>query len=328
MNSDATFTSDPWEAESLSYPSAVRTFYDGNGNCYASKESGSGQLLFFVTAEGRFDLDIPKKYQGFSLEIKVNPNDTTHLICTLNDIKLSEYFAQLAKSVAKDTCGCEGRILIEKTIETINNWSSLFKPDKKRLSFEEYIGFWGELYFLYFELMPNVEFPENIPRYWTGPTGQSQNTAKQDFTFDNIAFELKTTMAGSDKDIRISSKDQLDKITERLYLIHLFVNQTDSHDGNSLQEIFDLIRERLSQHKISDLEFFQKAEPFRSRASDQQLHDKLSFSGLNIYLVEENFPLLTNKNIREGIISVKYTISASSIIPFIVNKTIKDIINE
>ena len=135
-------------------------------------------------------------------------------------------------------------------------------------------------------------------------------------------------MAGSDKDIRISSKDQLDKITERLYLIHLFVNQTDSHDGNSLQEIFDLIRERLSQHKISDLEFFQKAEPFRSRASDQQLHDKLSFSGLNIYLVEENFPLLTNKNIREGIISVKYTISASSIIPFIINKTIKDLINE
>jgi hypothetical protein len=66
----------------------------------------------------------------------------------------------------------------------------------------------------------------------------------------------------------------------------------------------------------------------RSRANEKQLKEKLKFIGLNTYLVGDNFPSLTHKNVHEGIIETKYTISSASIKSFIMEKTIKEIIND
>ena len=326
MNNDLGFTSNPWNVETLSYPAANRLFYPLNDKCYVSKEPNTGRLVFFVTMDGIINIDLPKKYQGFSLKIQHNEDNSTHLLCTLNDIESQDKFSILAKSVAKDTVGLEGHILLEKAISLINEISSFFKLDNKKLTYEEYIWLWGELYFLYFELMSELNSPKNAIDYWIGPTGKKHNTAKQDFTFDELAFELKTTMSGGSKDIRISSKDQLDKITNELYLVHIFVNQVDSNDGHSLQEIIDLIREKLASDHLTELDFTKKVEPLRSRANDKQLKDKLKFIGLNIYLVGENFPSLTHENVHEGIIETRYTISSASITSFITKKTIKEII--
>jgi hypothetical protein len=325
MNEDVGFLSNPWEAETLSYPVANRLFYPLNDKCYVSKESPSGRLVFFVTAQGEIKIDLSNKYKTFSLHTD-NSNNSTHLICTLNDVNFSEYFVILAKSIAKDTCGLEGQVLFEKTIDVVNDMSSLFKTDNKKLTFSEYIGFWGELYFLFFELMPNIDDPKKAIDYWIGPTGKKQNTAKQDFTFDDLAFEIKTTMAGSSKDIKISSKDQLDKITDKLYLAHLFINRTDSLNGYSLQDLFNLIQDKLPSNQNSDLAFSRKAEPFMSRANHEQLNDKLHFTGLNIYDVNEDFPKLTHEEVGESILDVKYTISSASIKSFLIDESIGDII--
>jgi hypothetical protein len=328
MNNDLGFTSDPWDVKTLSYPTANRLFYPLNDKCYVSKEQSTGHPVFFVTMDGTANIDLPKRYHGFSLKIQHNDDNSTHLICTLNDIESQDKFSILAKSVAKDTVGLEGFVLLEKAINTINEISSFYKLDNKKLTYEEYIGLWGELYFLYFELMPVLNASKNAIDYWIGPTGKKNNSAKQDFTFDELAFELKTTMSGGSKDIRISSKDQLDKITNELYLVHIFVNQIDSDDGHSLQEIIDLIREKLISDHIAELAFISKVEPLRSRANEKQLKEKLKFIGLNTYLVGDNFPSLTHKNVHEGIIETKYTISSASIKSFIMEKTIKEIIND
>ncbi len=327
-SNDVGFTTNPWEEETLSYPSACRLFYPLNNKCYVSKGSSTGQLVFFVTTNGKFHIDLTKKYYGFSLELIINDDSTTHLLCTLNDIDLQDKFSVLAKSVAKDTCLLDGQLLFEKTVDIINSWSSFFKPERKGLSHEEYVGIWGELYFLNFELMPEISNPATAIDYWIGPLGKKENRAKQDFTFDDLAFEIKTSMSGSSKDIKISSKDQLDKITNELYLVNLYINQTESETALSLQELYDIIIDKLSSSEGSKIDFVKKANQFMSKASDKQLKQKIQFMDSIIYLVDNKFPALTHANIPEGIIDTKYIISSSSIRSFIVKKTIKEIIND
>ena len=326
MNKDIGFTENPWDVENLSYPDAVRLFYPLNNKCYVSKEPKTGQLVFFVASKGTITLELPKKHHGFSLKIVHNDDNTSHLYCILNDIDSMDKFNILAKSVAKDTVSLEGHLLFEKSIKVINELSSFFKPDNKKLTYAEYIGLWGELYFLYFDLMSKLENPVNAIDYWIGPTGKTNNSAKQDFTFDEFAFEIKTTMSGESKDIKISSKDQLDKITNQLYLVHIFINYADNADGYSLQQIVDLVRGELSSHQTTELDFIRKSEPLLSRANDKQLNDKMKFINYDIYYIDDNFPCLTSKNIPEGIMETKYIISSSSIRSFITKKTIKGII--
>ncbi len=322
-NVDVGFTSNPWKEETLSYPSACRLFYPLNDRCYVSKDA-SGALIFFVTTNGKFRFELSKKYHGFSLELIVNEDNKTHLVCKLSDVDLQDKFSILAKSVAKDTCELDGQVLLEKAIDVINSWSSFFKPDKKGLTKEEHIGIWGELYFLLFQLMPILHDQEKAVEYWIGPTGKTENRAKQDFTLDHYAFELKTTLAGGSKDIKISSKDQLDKITPELYLVNLYANETNSDEGISLEEINALILKKLTPN--TEIDYIKKSHYFMDKANDKQKKEKFLYTGSTIYHVEENFPRLDNTNIPSGIIDVKYIISAASIRSFIINKSIGDII--
>ena len=46
-----------------------------------------------------------------------------------------------------------------------------------------------------------------------------------------MALETKTTLSGDGDAIKISSLEQLTKITDYLYLIHIFLNLSDEETG-------------------------------------------------------------------------------------------------
>ena len=239
-NDDIGFKTDPWEEnDQLLYPNKCRLFYPKNEDCWVSIEDKTGNLIFFVRADGILDLDKNKKYKGFttSVEKMINENQTW-LLCILNDSVLQDKFNLLAKSVAKDTLGLKGQNLILKAADIIDEWASFFKPSMSGLRDEEYIGIWGELYVLNHEILKCHE-PKDAIDFWIGPTGPTANTAKQDFTLNNLAIELKTTRSGGSKDIKISSKHQLDKMTEHLYLVHLFINESTEITAYSLKELYE-----------------------------------------------------------------------------------------
>ena len=56
---------------------------------------------------------------------------------------------------------------------------------------------------------------------------------------NNLAIETKTSLSGDGSLIRISSLDQLQKVTDKLYLTHIFINQSSEDAlGKSLNDFF------------------------------------------------------------------------------------------
>ena len=89
------------------------------------------------------------------------------------------------------------------------------------------------MYFLLDILQSKFSLYDSV-RFWIGPEGK-----KQDFTLNNMALETKTTLSGDGDAIKISSLEQLTKITDYLYLIHIFLNLSDEETGNSLRKIYE-----------------------------------------------------------------------------------------
>ena len=325
MSKNTMWLDNPWDnSDDLHYPSLNKILYVSNGHCEVSKQGTMDDLIFFVTAEGVLKIDKSKKYKGFSTSMDISKTHT-RLICKLNDRSLKEQFTTLAKAVAKGTVGIKGENLIHRTAEIIRQWSTFFEPSRVGLLPKEYIGIWGELYTLHHEIL-NIYEPEHAIDFWAGALSKVTDSGKKDFTLNNLELEVKTTMSGGSSDIHISSKDQLDKNTDNLYLLHLFVNETDGQNSHSLKDLHNAIEDKLKSDDTSRIDFIEKAKFFMEKASEKQLTNKLCYSSCKIYEVKDDFPRLTNKNILPGITEVKYKISPSSLDAFLIKKSIKEII--
>ena len=88
-------------------------------------------------------------------------------------------------------------------------------------------------------------------------------------------WKLKSSQENDPK-IKISSIEQLEKVTSRLFLLHVMINLSDQNSGKSLQEFVDKlentdeIEEKMAlfRHKISEL---------YGNATEEQLKKKFKF---------------------------------------------------
>jgi hypothetical protein len=325
MSKNIMWLDKPWDNnDDLNYPHLNKVLYIGNGYCEVSKQGTMDDLIFFVTTKDIIKIDKSKKYKGFSTSMEISKTHT-RLICKLNDSSLKKQFTTLARAVAKGTADMEGKFLIERASEIIKEWSNFFSPSRTGITREEYIGIWGELYILNNEIL-NIYDPEHAISFWTGALSKDSDLGKKDFTFNNIELEIKATMSGGSSDIYISSKDQLDKNTNNLYLLHLFLSESDENRGHSLQELYDSIVEKLSPDSSAELDFIDKVKYYMENSDINQLNNRLCYSKHNLYEVKDRFPCLNNKNVPPGITQVKYKISPSSLDKFLIKKSIKEII--
>ena len=82
-------------------------------------------------------------------------------------------------------------------------------------------------------LSPVVGFGDAL-RSWIGQQGK-----KQDFTLNDLAIETKTTLSGDSNLIKISSYEQLQKVTKKLYLLRMQINKTEINEGFSLKSMYE-----------------------------------------------------------------------------------------
>lgn len=330
MTDDISFIKNLWDDEKLlMFPHTASPYYPKNGNCWVSKDSQTGQLIFFVRASGVHNSFKGKKYQKFNTIINTKLNEgETWLICTLLDTNLQEKFDLLAKSVARGTVTFSGSELIKKSIDIIEGWAQFFKLSRVGLTNEEFIGILGELYFLSNILKKHFDDNSCIS-FWIGPIEDDRSNSKQDFTFNNVAIELKTTSSGGSKNIKISSKDQLERVTDRLYLINLFINETSNRENSfSLESLYKEIKNNLDDSSTAYLDFENKIKQFIAKATEEQLSKTFIHLRHIIYKVEDKFPRLDSETTPKGIFKVSYEISSNDIDQFIVKESIDDIINK
>ena len=177
----------------------------------------------------------------------------------------------------------------------------------------------GRNVFLNHELSKVFPLEECIG-FWIGILGK-----KQDFTVNDVAIEVKTTKSGDPNVIKISSMEQLEQITPKLYLTHLHINDASESSGLSLEDLFETCKANLDRNTGLQSEFINKASKLYSKASEEQLHKKMHLLEYEVYEVTEDFPKIT-PNHHKGISAAKYSINPSYIKDHLVSKNIDELL--
>lgn len=301
------FNDDPWQhITSPIYPNGQR-LYQKDDRFWVSMDE-SDRLIFFIREPGKYTIKKMPTLNGLEISVDLESIDgETMLVCALTEPLLKDKFAIVAKDVAYNSSKYKGDIFLEECKTRIISWADFLKPSRKGLTKSEWIGFWGELYMLTQIIKPSINASDAL-KFWIGPEGK-----KQDFTFNNSALEIKTTLSGDPNSIKISSLDQLHRITENLFLVHLHINFSNDAIALSLNDMYTSMENSLEDDIDSKTKFLNKASSLYGKASEEQLEEKFNFLGMEVYEIKDGFPSLTNENTMSAITAVKYSLNPSSL---------------
>jgi uncharacterized protein (DUF433 family) len=142
---------------------------------------------------------------------------------------------------------------------------------------------------------------------------------------ENLAIETKTTISGDNSILKISSLEQLSKITNKLFLAQVFINE--SNNGISISDFYNNLSELMNDDLESKIEFERKVDKFMSRASETQLNKKFNFVDMKIFEITDGFPKITREEIgNNAIVKVNYSIESNQLNEFTVEESIQDIV--
>lgn len=153
-----------------------------------------------------------------------------------------------------------------------------------------------------------------------------QKEKKQDITLNSIAIEVKASVSGDAQTIKISSFDQLERVTEKLYLLHIGLTPSDNESGLSLESLY---RDCLSEvaHDISaETLFLQKTSELYGKANNSQLTEKYSIASQTMFEVRDDFPCIKREMISPSVARLKYEIYVAALREFEVTEDIREII--
>lgn len=315
------FKDDPWsEITAPSYPEG-RQLYMNDDRFWVSMNQ-EGQIQFFIHEKEVIEINSLENLAGIEIYISAYNQRASRLICTLlsDEVSVRDKFTIVAKDIAFSCSEYSGAELFQRVQERIKSWAYFLKPTRLGLSHAEFVGFWGELYTIS-EILMKWLVPSDVVRFWIGPQGK-----KQDITLNSMAIEVKTSISGDPRTIKISSMEQLERITENLYLLHIIANPSDNEHGVSLEILYQQCLVLLSHDVMAKALFLQKISELYSKASKSQLEDKFSLVSLLLFDVKDSFPFITNNEIKPGIASVQYEIFTSSLKEFEVTESLEEII--
>lgn len=322
MNNYARFYDDnPWRnIKSPCYPEGHRLFLDDDR--FWVSMNPKGQICFFVHDSFADNLNIPENLAGVHLEYVKYANDSTRLICSLtsNDPELESKFSIVTKDIVFKSSGLNGAALFNNVLKLIRSWANFLKPQRSGLSESEYVGLWGELYTMAEFILSQID-PSDAVRFWVGPEGK-----KQDFTLNNLAIEVKTSFSSEARKLSISSLEQLDRITEQLFILHIVANPSENSCGFSLKNLYEKCRKLVAEDLPSELLFLQKVKDLYGKATERQLNSKNIVVSHTLYEVTDSFPALRTTDVPNSVVSVRYDLLISAIKKFAHSESIQEVI--
>jgi hypothetical protein len=240
-------------------------------------------------------------------------HDNSFLNNNLLVIKLLHYqsrdvFAVMCKNMIQSVLSLRSeRQVVRTIINQLEKWQALFEKLKgEGLTPSEQQGLYGELHFLQ-KFIAKQEAVAAL-NSWAGT-----DRDVRDFQYNDWAVEIKTTAGNNHQKVSISSERQLDEtLLENLFLFHLSV-ETARKNGESLNAKVNTIRESLQDsvsvlnlfnNKLLEVGYFEKHTHLYEEKC-YQVRDE------NYYKIDGDFPRIKEKEIRNGVGDVKYSIILS-----------------
>jgi len=168
------------------------------------------------------------------------------------------------------------------------------------LSPEEVRGLIGELFVLQHLVDTAWATGRAMVANWDGPSG-----APQDFRFEKLCLEVKSTSSKGDGVVSISSEYQLHDATRDIYLAVVRMNENGDEEGSvSLNEVVVATAARLDEESLGVFE----AKLSSAGYLDLEIYDqpRLTLGVPEFFRIREDFPGLSVDNIPHGVSSVRY----------------------
>lgn len=220
-----------------------------------------------------------------------HPGNYLALAC-LDEAHADTFSALCAELV--DLLSSSTRDPLEVVPGTIAHWRRFWDAPRARLSREECLGLFGELWFLDRWIGPVI----GIDR-WTGSGG-----ARHDFQWTAASVEVKASAIGSHgRPVhRIAGLEQLDDPeTGSLYLFSLHA-MTDELSSNTLPSAIERIRRSLIERPDLVDRFLEKlSQRGYSPADDESYGFRWRILSEELYHVGEGFPRLTRGGFAGGV---------------------------
>jgi len=320
-NYEAFFKDDPWsEIEGPSYPKG-RQLYQNDERFWVSLNE-NGHQQFFIHVKEIVEIKGVDSFADIDVNICKYNETSSRLICTLLSVdkEMKEKFAIVAKDIAYHCENDPDSEIFINAQTRIESWANFLKPTRKGLSQSEFVGLWGELYTIS-EILMEHHKPVDAIRFWIGPEGK-----KQDITLNSIAIEIKTSMSGSSNKINISSLDQLETIVDKLYLLHINASPSSDDIGFSLEYFYKKCMKALSEELTAQRMFLNKLSKLYFKATEEQLKEYYSIHSINLFDVQDEFPMIRRSDISPGIANAKYEIFTAFLESFNVTESMEEII--
>jgi hypothetical protein len=281
-------------------------------------ETNSAHNFFWIAdAYGRYGLfiqiaallpstDYFLKLKGISIISRNSPNGHGELILILNNNRDWELFLKICVDLVAVSEKCVGEENMVNTVYgRLKKWQAFLRQNTySSLTLNEQMGLVTELLFLAECIFPNNSSAQAIAS-WTGA-----DFDKQDFSLENKMIEVKSYISSKGPNITVSSLHQLDNSNKPLFLA--VYGLTISERGFSVPETVELV-EQLIKNDANLLENFQEKLALRGYIVGVTEPPFYGFhvDRLTAYAVVDKFPRITAHDVREEIVSVKYTIDTN-----------------
>lgn len=219
-----------------------------------------------------------------------------------------EIFDNVMQSIYDNIINSLQEDLFSTLYTVLDKWKNFFmrKRDGK-LTLEEQMGLYGELYYFRAWLNKFPDAPPTIIDYWKGPLMN-----RIDYATAKTGVEIKTISPKIRDEIRISSERQLEltPIIKNLYLYVLRVEKSDT-EGESLFDILTDIIKNLSTRAPSTIVSLENLLLELHIIKEDYTENKFTLLEDLAYKVDDNFPKLSSTMLPKGISYVSYSVDLS-----------------
>jgi hypothetical protein len=275
-----------------------------------------GHCLLIVELEGEHSVQFRRdavQIQGIRLDLRQEDARQQRLVLTLEKHVDQDIFAALCESLigalAPITDPATG---LAVALAHLKRWKAFLAGKRNRLlSPEEIRGLFAELLFLR-SLYRGGHLPEeNAVESWCGIEG-----VHQDFIFGNTAVEIKSLSGKERNTVRISSEDQLEGLSDNLFLMIFRLSEIpESDEALSLNDVVCRIEKELTV-AVALESFTGKLAGYGYLPLPEYDQPRLQTTGAKAYLVTADFPRLVRAHLPDGVTRVSYEIKLEKISPF------------
>ena len=296
-------------------------FFNYNGIPLMKKKYPS-KLIKVVNRYKRLS-SISVKIKPYSRKTFDNYESQEGLYITLENIEFIDYFARFISSVLVDydfKLSDTHKVLIS-VAEKLEKWLRFFRLNSvpNPMSENQVIGLIGELNILSM-IAQKIGYSDTLTA-WQG--NDTDFPSSQDFNFEDVYLEIKSTKTAGNKKIKIHGLKQLNPEESKPLFLVFNKLEEDKASGRSLLQIIEYINIQLKDNQNDSDLFMDKILMigYKEDSKSNYYTRKFSFVNTDYYKVNDDFPKLPNKNFPEDIIlDANYDMDLTSLDRFIINE--------